>query len=248
MTDQSAVALVSLSKSWLQAPALETLSDCRGAGYDPAQRAYVLCATGAAPSFRIAASAERPIVNLCFVVRNWNGEDPATLQINSQVQSRGPNFRQGLVRDPNGRPSLVVWLQHQATAPTTFTLGGAKAEASPASLRHMAWAALPKLASGDPFAVTMTATALPSIGAEYFFEGSEGTGRGSGLADGAGLHRAGTSPGHRVCLPCQGPRRLLCRNRVVAGGAGPDGGRACPGGLELGRRPRRNHQRPRGTA
>jgi hypothetical protein len=121
--------LALLARSWLQAPEIESLSDCRGQ-YDPAQRAYVLSATGTAPSFRIAATAERPIVNPCFVVRNWNGEDNAGLEINSAAQAGGPDFRQGIVRDPNGRPSLVVWLQHEATGPTTFTLRGARPEAS----------------------------------------------------------------------------------------------------------------------
>ena len=102
MTDQSAVSLVGLAKSWLQAPALETVSDCRAAGYDQSQRAYVLSATGPSPSFRIAASAERPIVNLCFVVKNWNCGDKATLEIDSRPQAEGPRFRQGIVRDPNG--------------------------------------------------------------------------------------------------------------------------------------------------
>ena len=126
MTDRSAASLVSLAKSWLQAPPLETLSDCTGSGYDPSQRAYVLCATGASPSFRIAASTEHPIVNPCFVVQNWNCETPAELEINSAAQDGGPQFRQGIVRDMNGRPSLVVWLKHEAALPTAFTLRGAK--------------------------------------------------------------------------------------------------------------------------
>ncbi|MCU0779083.1 MAG: hypothetical protein MUF86_15650 [Akkermansiaceae bacterium] len=59
-------------------------------------------------------------------MRNWNGEANAGLEINSAAQAGGPDFRQGIVRDPNGRPSLVVWLQHEATGPTTFTLRGAR--------------------------------------------------------------------------------------------------------------------------
>ena len=90
----------------------------------------MLGATGVAPSFRIAASAERPIVNPCFVVRNWNTAAPAKLDLNSEVRASGPKFRQGIVRDPNGRPSLVVWLQLEATEPTTFTLRGARPETS----------------------------------------------------------------------------------------------------------------------
>lgn len=122
--------LAPLARSWLQAPEIESLSDCRDQRYDPSQRAYVLNATGAAPSFRIAATAERPIVNPCFVVRNWNCEDNARLEINSAAQVGGPNFRQGIVRDPNGRQSLVVWLQQEATESATFTVRGARPEAS----------------------------------------------------------------------------------------------------------------------
>ena len=58
------------------------------------------------------------------------------------------------MRDPNGRPSLVVWLQHQATVPATFTLRGAKPEASDSTLKPMTWAALPQMAS-DLAAVKM---------------------------------------------------------------------------------------------
>ena len=133
MTDQSAVSLVNLAKSWLEAPTLETISDCRSLGYDPSQRAYVLCATGASPSFRIAASAQHPIVNLCFVVKNWNCEDAAQLQINAKTEHASPAFRQGIVRDPNGRPVLVVWLQRQTTEPMAFTLRGAKPERAAAA-------------------------------------------------------------------------------------------------------------------
>jgi hypothetical protein len=130
MSKLSAQKLAPLARSWLQAPEIESLSDCRDQRYDPSQRAYVLGATGAAPSFRIAASAERPIVNPCFVVRDWNCNDNAKLEINSVPQAGGPNFRQGIVRNPNGKPSLVVWLQHEATEPTTFTLRGARPEAT----------------------------------------------------------------------------------------------------------------------
>ncbi|MCU0783409.1 MAG: LamG domain-containing protein, partial [Verrucomicrobia bacterium] len=137
MSKLGAQELAPLARSWLQAPEIESLADCRDQGYpesvrgyDPAQRAYVLSATGAAPSFRIAASAARPIVNPCFVVRNWNCEDLAQGEINSETQSGGPKLRQGIVRDPNGKSSLVVWLQHEATVPTTFTLRGARPEAA----------------------------------------------------------------------------------------------------------------------
>jgi hypothetical protein len=126
MSNASAKDLAPLAKSWLQAPTAEPLADCGDAAYDPAQRAYVLRATGTSPSIQIPASAEHPIVNPCLVVHNWNSGDLATLEVNSQPRNGGPGFRQGVTRDSNGIEVLVVWLQFEAAAPTTFTLHGAK--------------------------------------------------------------------------------------------------------------------------
>jgi hypothetical protein len=193
MTDQSAVSLVSLAKSWLEAPALETISDCRNLGYDASQRAYVLCATGASPSFRIAASAQHPIVNLCFVVKNWNGEEAARLQIDSKTEHAGPAFRQGMVRDPNGRLALVVWLRRQGTEPVTFALRGAKPDLSARTLSSMTWATPPQVVP-NTFDVTMAATAFPGLGDEYLFElvGSEG--RDAGWQSAAAIHMRRETP------------------------------------------------------
>jgi hypothetical protein len=179
MTDQPATSLVGLARSWLQAPPIEAVSDCRGPSYDLSQRAYVLCATGGSPSLRIAASVQHPIANLCFVVKNWNCEDAARLEIDSKPQHAGPAFRQGIVRDPNGRPALVVWLQMQSTAPVNFTLRGAKPQLAAGNPLPMTWATVPQTVT-NTFDVTMAAAPLPGIGNEYLFERLEGNGHSSG--------------------------------------------------------------------
>lgn len=175
----SGTALVSLAKSWLQAPPLEAVADCRGAGYEAGQRAYVMCASGQAPSFRITASVEHPISNLCVLVKNWNCGDAARLEIDSKLRSAGPAFRQGIVRDQNGRHALVVWLQMQATEPVAFTLRGAKPVLVDGSPQALAWAAVPQSVT-NTFDVTMAATALPGNGNEYSFERVGSGGRGTG--------------------------------------------------------------------
>lgn len=124
LTTNSASGLAPLARSWLQAPAITAVADCQGTTFVTAERAYHLTATGDAPSVRIAASAESPLVNLCLVVKEWTNpaDAPARLLIDGVEQPAGANFRQGIVRNTNGNPMLVVWLRHQATAPVTFTL------------------------------------------------------------------------------------------------------------------------------
>ncbi len=198
LSKQGAEELAPLARSWLQAPAMEPLSNCRGSGYDPGQRAYVLSATGEAPSFRVAASPERPIVNPCFVVRNWNSEESGKVSIDSTKQADGPTLRQGTVWDPNGRRSLVVWLQRQATTPVTFTLRGAKPELSTNRGKPAAWAAVPGMATNDVFAIAMSAAALPGIGTEYLFDCCEGPGRGCGWQEDRTFVDAGLPPDSAV--------------------------------------------------
>ena len=60
------------------------------------------------------------------MVKNWNRANQAHLEINSRAESGIRACRQGLVRDPDGRLELVVWLQWEATAPMLVTLRGAK--------------------------------------------------------------------------------------------------------------------------
>ena len=124
LTTSPAADLAPLAKSWAQAPALAAIADCASSGYDTSQRAYQLNATGPAPTFSIAASPANPLVNLCLVVRNWNSSDAAQLEINAVAQASGPQFRKGIVRDTSGVPSLVVWVELQATAPITLVLRG----------------------------------------------------------------------------------------------------------------------------
>ena len=124
LSSNNAAGHLPLAKSWLQAPLIETLTDCQGASYLASERAYYLTATGAAPSIRIAASAASPVANLCLVVKEWtsSADAPARLLIDGVAQTPGPNFRQGIVRDTAGKPMLVVWVERAATAPMTLTL------------------------------------------------------------------------------------------------------------------------------
>ena len=169
MTDQQAGTLADLAKSWLQAPMLEPVADCLSSGYDAGQRAYVLCATGPAPSFRIAASPEHPLVNPCFVVKDWNGDATARLAINAKDEPASPLVRQGIVRDPDGRRMLVVWMQRQASEPVSIVVRGARPEASLQRLSAMTWATPPNVVR-ETFDVTMAAAPLAGVGNEYRFE------------------------------------------------------------------------------
>lgn len=122
MTRSNPNELAQLARSWLLAPSIETIADCRDAAYDPSQRAYVLSATGAAPEFRIAASQAHPMANACVVVKNWPSGNIAEVHASGLAERNPISPRQGIERDPDGKPILVVWLPCQSTNQLTIKL------------------------------------------------------------------------------------------------------------------------------
>jgi len=121
-TDKKADSLIPLAKSWNNAPEISNTTGCDSKGYDKSQRAYLLTATAPKMSLTIDASEKSPIVNPCFVIKNWNSSDEAVLVINRKSLDFGKNFRQGIVRDTDGTQSLVVWIRAESEKPVKISL------------------------------------------------------------------------------------------------------------------------------
>ena len=123
MSNKNTAELITLAKSWLQAPAAKPLSGCDVLTYSRARREYPVVATKAALAFTIAADNEHPIDNLCFTVRNWGHNGDAEVLVNGQAAQ---NLRQGTAIDTDGNDYLVVWLKMQANKPIEVSVRGAK--------------------------------------------------------------------------------------------------------------------------
>jgi hypothetical protein len=120
MTNKTAEELVPLARSWLKPAGLEAKAGCTSGGYDPAQRAYVLAATGGPISFVLEASKERPLVNAAFAITDW-GDADVSLQLDGKQVPRGKDFRFGHPRTIQTH-DLVVWARIESSSPVTVTL------------------------------------------------------------------------------------------------------------------------------
>jgi hypothetical protein len=107
-------ALVPLARFWNRPPRLSDTRGCASRGYDKGQRAYVLDAIRANLSFTVNASRRSPLVNPAFVVKNWKINRKAVVEVNGQEPLPAKKCRQGLVRDTDGMPMLIVWLNRQS--------------------------------------------------------------------------------------------------------------------------------------
>ena len=124
MTDQPAVSLAELARSW-NYPAKMTIkgSAFTSEDYDYTQRAYVIKASKTAKSLKLkfAASRHSPLFNLALVVKDW-GPSKVTLMINEQQIARGKDFRYGIEYDVEGNPSFITWMKIRAKQDTEISL------------------------------------------------------------------------------------------------------------------------------
>jgi hypothetical protein len=123
LSNQGAEKLVPLVKAWNYPAPVRNAGEIRSHGYSKSERAYQFTALSDDMKFMLAGSAERPIVNPCFVIRNWgDAKKLARLIINDRELSTGSDFRQGIIRDTDGSPTMVIWLKFESTQTTGFEI------------------------------------------------------------------------------------------------------------------------------
>ncbi|MHC4912732.1 MAG: hypothetical protein ACYTE5_06970, partial [Planctomycetota bacterium] len=127
-TDKNAKSLIPLARSWNHAPKIINTTGAKNIGYDKGQRAYVLKAKPQASkiSFKLDASVKSPVVNPCFVIKNWQTECNAAVKIDGKAQRSGSAFRQGNIRDTNGTLTKIIWLKTEAINPIRISLASVK--------------------------------------------------------------------------------------------------------------------------
>lgn len=112
--------LVDLAKSWINAPELELSSgNYKFLGYDISQRAYVIQNNNPdSPreiKLSIKASSEKPVHNLCLVIKNY-GNSNAVVLIEGKRLDRNSGVRLGSIRGIYG-DDLIVWIEHKTIKP-----------------------------------------------------------------------------------------------------------------------------------
>jgi hypothetical protein len=124
LTDKPHSEIISLAKSWLYPPPISVAgSSVKIEGYQEQERAYVLDKTGSGSDqidIDISSSAESPLVNPAFIIKNW-GDTEAELVINGDKVPRGKDFRYGFLHNLDGS-DLIVWLKYQTTNPLEISL------------------------------------------------------------------------------------------------------------------------------
>jgi hypothetical protein len=123
-TNETADSLIPLARSWNYAPQVINVTGAECIGYDKSQRAYVLKAESGATeiSFDIDASAKSPVFNPCFVIANWASDIKAATGIDGKSISCDKDLRQGIIRDTDGKQTLIIWLKTESEQPMEISI------------------------------------------------------------------------------------------------------------------------------
>jgi hypothetical protein len=97
-------------------------SGAESKGYNKVNKSFDFIASGGDITFSIDASEKSPVINPCFMIKNWESEAQANLSINGETIAAGPSLRQGVIRDVDGTLCLLVWTEVASTGPMSVKI------------------------------------------------------------------------------------------------------------------------------
>jgi hypothetical protein len=114
MTNLPVTELKILNRSWNSPPIIADLNGCESTRYDKRQKAYLIGKESDELSFNLNGSEKNPVMNPCFVIKDWGNQPVAHLEINGEKQVPDTNFRQGIIRDTDGTETMIIWIRQRS--------------------------------------------------------------------------------------------------------------------------------------
>jgi hypothetical protein len=120
-TEQNAEAVIPVVKAWKNSPKVTSVNGATSSGYNASHREYNFTLTNTLLTFTLEASSKKPLLNPCFVIKDWKGGKEAIVKINSETFE---NAKQGIIRDTDGSETMVIYLPYNSTNPTNIEITG----------------------------------------------------------------------------------------------------------------------------
>lgn len=123
LSNKSSVELYSLALSWLQPAPIIPIAGIQHAYYDSTQRAFQIFSKETTCSFSLLPTPKNPVVNPAFVIHGWDDNHIAQVYLGEQHLVNGKDVEQGVIIDPEGKLTLVVWVKMSSTtSPLDFRI------------------------------------------------------------------------------------------------------------------------------
>lgn len=116
---QDITTVIPAVKAWREHADVVDVNGAEYHDYDIKQKAYNFTLEKNSLSFNILGTHKSPIINPCFVIKNWNSEEEAIVKIDSKIFG---NVKQGVIRDVDGSQSLVLFLPFESEETAYFEI------------------------------------------------------------------------------------------------------------------------------
>ena len=73
-------------------------------------------------TLRIEGSKDTPILNPAFVIKHWNRDAFARVDLKGAALEAASDLKQGIVWDTDGTRSLVIYMKFESDNPVEFTV------------------------------------------------------------------------------------------------------------------------------
>lgn len=126
LTTNSISDLLDLAKMFNAPPPVSAVRGATSSGFLKNDQSFRFTASSSTIIFSIDASTDNPLVNPCFVIKNWGSRTSAAkLAVNGLSTRTSPNFDQGIITDTDGTYTMVIWLALNSTSKQKFEISGA---------------------------------------------------------------------------------------------------------------------------
>jgi len=124
-TDQKIAGIIPHARSWQSPPEVINVTGAVSRGYNKVHKSFDFEKTGDKLEFTIAANADNPVVNPCFLIEKWDNGSIASVMVNGQTLEEGSSMRQGIVRSVDGTRSLLIWMDMTSETELMIDITGA---------------------------------------------------------------------------------------------------------------------------
>jgi hypothetical protein len=121
-TDQPIETLIPVAKFWQNPPEVEDVTGAKSMGFSKDDKSFIFKLEEKKMSFRIDASKDGPVINPCFVIKQWPEKTGAVIKVDGTVRKQGKKVREGFARCHAGHLAKVIWLEMNSEKPISVEI------------------------------------------------------------------------------------------------------------------------------
>lgn len=120
-TNQKIRDIIPVVRSWQDPLKVINVSGAESLGFNKAHKSFEFIHSAEDVSFTVGATEDIPLINPCFVLKQWSGGEGITVSVDGVVAGID-KVRRGITRDVDGTETMIVWLELESDSPVRIEI------------------------------------------------------------------------------------------------------------------------------